>query len=167
MFRTLIYQSSGAYDYSVELPLWSCVLGSMCVGVSVWLEKRGFETCRNHVSLISFVIPVVFNKLIRVKCMYLSNKTSFDGRGIYSIYCIRYNYVFLRWTMAIFRLYMKYLVSSYTRLIMGYMQWGGRRWGGHEILLCHGVWEVWVHGVSAVICISRTHKIWHHKPKYY
>jgi len=36
MFRTLIYPSSEAYDYSVELPHWSCVLGSMCVGVSVW-----------------------------------------------------------------------------------------------------------------------------------
>jgi len=36
MFRTLIYPSSGAYIYSVELPHWSCILGSMCVGVSVW-----------------------------------------------------------------------------------------------------------------------------------
>jgi len=35
MFRTLIYPSSGTYDYYVELPHWSCVLGSMCVGVSV------------------------------------------------------------------------------------------------------------------------------------
>jgi len=33
MFRTLIYPSSVVYDYSVELPHWSCVLGSMCVGV--------------------------------------------------------------------------------------------------------------------------------------
>ena len=37
MFRTLIYPSSGAYEYSAELPHWSCVTGSMCVGVSVWL----------------------------------------------------------------------------------------------------------------------------------
>ena len=41
MFRTLIYPSSGAYDYSVELPHWSCVLGSMCVGVTVWLGWSG------------------------------------------------------------------------------------------------------------------------------
>ena len=41
MFRTLIYPSSGAYDDSVELPHWSCVLGSMCVGVSVWLGWSG------------------------------------------------------------------------------------------------------------------------------
>ena len=30
MFRTLIYPSSGAYDYSVELPHWSCVLAEAC-----------------------------------------------------------------------------------------------------------------------------------------
>ena len=66
---------------------------------------------------IRFVIPVVFNKLTRVEFMYLSNTTLFDGRGIYSIYYIRYNYVFRHLTMAIFRLYMKYLVNSYTGLL--------------------------------------------------
>jgi len=58
-----------------------------------------------------FVIPVVLNKLIRLECMYWSNKTVFDGRDMYSIYCISYNYMFRRLTLAIFRLYMKYLVS--------------------------------------------------------
>ena len=81
MFRTLIYPSSGASDYSVELPHWSyyswfdvlefrcgwvgvvsmlqayqelatillnnhiglIVLGSMCVGVSVWLGWSGIR----------------------------------------------------------------------------------------------------------------------------
>ena len=37
-FRTLIHPSSGACDFSIESPHWSCVLGSMCVGVSVWLQ---------------------------------------------------------------------------------------------------------------------------------
>jgi len=37
MFRTLIHPSSGAYDFSIVSPHWSCVLVSMCVGVSVWL----------------------------------------------------------------------------------------------------------------------------------
>jgi len=37
MFRTLIHPSSGACDFSIESPHWSCVLVSMCVGVSVWL----------------------------------------------------------------------------------------------------------------------------------
>jgi len=37
MFRTLIHPSSGACDYSIVSPHWSCVLVSMCVGVSVWL----------------------------------------------------------------------------------------------------------------------------------
>ena len=59
--------------------------------------------------IIRFVIPVVFNKLIRVECMYLSNTTLFDGTGIYSIYYIRYNHMFRRLTVAIFRLYTKYL----------------------------------------------------------
>jgi len=43
MFRTLIYPSSGACDYSVALPLWSIVLGSMYVGVSVWLGWSGIR----------------------------------------------------------------------------------------------------------------------------
>jgi len=51
-----------------------------------------------------------------VECMYLSNTTLFGGKGISSIYYIRYNYMFRLLTMAIFRLYMKYLVSSYTGL---------------------------------------------------
>ena len=64
--------------------------------------------------------------LIRVECMYLSNTALFDCRGVSSIYYIRYNYMFRHLTMAIFRFYMKYLVSSYTRLNMGCIQWGGR-----------------------------------------
>jgi len=43
MFRTLIYPSSGACDYSVESPHWLCVLVSMCVGVSVWLVWSGIR----------------------------------------------------------------------------------------------------------------------------
>jgi hypothetical protein len=43
MRSTLIYLSSGADDYSVELPHWLCVLGSMCVGVSVWLGWHGMN----------------------------------------------------------------------------------------------------------------------------
>jgi len=37
MFRTLIHPSSVACDFSIISPHWSCVLVSMCVGVSVWL----------------------------------------------------------------------------------------------------------------------------------
>ena len=43
MFRTLIHTSSGACDYSVELPHWPIVPGSMCVGVSVWLSWSGIR----------------------------------------------------------------------------------------------------------------------------
>jgi len=60
MFRTLIYPSSGACDYSVELPHWSCILGSMCVGVSVWLGWSGIHVagflCAQHVSDINISI---------------------------------------------------------------------------------------------------------------
>jgi len=37
MFRTLIHPSSGACDFYIESPHWSCVLVSMCFDVSVWL----------------------------------------------------------------------------------------------------------------------------------
>ena len=65
MFRTLIYPSLGACDYSVELPHWFFVLGSMCVGVSVWLVWSGihvagwnssYYVCAQHVSGINISI---------------------------------------------------------------------------------------------------------------
>ena len=43
MFRTLIYPSSGACDFSIVSPHWLCVLVSMCVGVSVWLGWGGIR----------------------------------------------------------------------------------------------------------------------------
>ena len=42
-FRTLIHPSSGACDFSIVSPHWSCVLVSMCVGVSVWLGLGGIR----------------------------------------------------------------------------------------------------------------------------
>ena len=51
MFRTLIYPLSGACDYSVESPHWSIVLGSMCVGVSVWLGWSGIRVAQHSFSL--------------------------------------------------------------------------------------------------------------------
>ena len=43
MFRTLIHPSSGTCDFSIVLPHWSCVLVSMCVGVSVWEGLGGIR----------------------------------------------------------------------------------------------------------------------------
>jgi len=43
MFRTLIHPSSGACDFSIVSPHWSCVLVSMCVGVSVRLGWGGIR----------------------------------------------------------------------------------------------------------------------------
>jgi len=46
MFRTLIHPSSGACDFSIVSPHSSCVLVSMCVGVSVWLGWGGICVAR-------------------------------------------------------------------------------------------------------------------------
>jgi len=43
MFRTLIHPSSGAFDFSIVSPRWSCVLVSMYVGVFVWLGWGGIR----------------------------------------------------------------------------------------------------------------------------
>jgi len=60
MFRKLIYPSSGACDYSVELPHWSIVLGSMCVGVSVWLGWSGIRVagCSLHSACNTDTTPI-------------------------------------------------------------------------------------------------------------
>jgi len=42
MFRALIYPSSGVCDFSL-VSHWSCVLVSICVGVSVWLGWGGIR----------------------------------------------------------------------------------------------------------------------------
>ena len=43
MFRTLIHPSSGACDFYIVSPHWSCVLVWMCVGVLVWLGWGGIR----------------------------------------------------------------------------------------------------------------------------
>jgi len=43
MFRTLIHPSSGACDFSIVSPHWSCVLVSVCVLVSMWLGWSGIR----------------------------------------------------------------------------------------------------------------------------
>ena len=75
----------------------------------------------------------------------MSTTAFFNGRGVYSIYYIRYNYMFRRLTMAFIRLYMKYLVSSYTRLIWAVYcgEVGGEV--GTRYRMCHRGWVGWVH----------------------
>jgi len=43
---------------------------------------------------------------------------------VYLHFYLRHNYMFLLFTIAIFRLYMNPLESSYTRFNMGCVQWG-------------------------------------------
>ena len=84
--------------------------------------------------------------------MYLCNTTLFDGTDIYSIYYIMYNYMFRRLIMAIFRLYMKYLVSSYTRLIWAVYSGEVGVKMATRYRMCHRGWVGWVHGDSDKIC---------------
>jgi len=52
MFRTLMYPSSEACDFSIVSPQWSCVLVSVCVGVSVWLGWGGIRVAGFFISLL-------------------------------------------------------------------------------------------------------------------
>ena len=60
--------------------------------------------------------------------------------------------MFRRLTMAIFRLYMKYLVSSYTRFIWAVYSGEVGDEVGTRSRVCHGGWAVWVQGGTAVMC---------------
>jgi len=87
-------------------------------------------------------------KQTRIKRMYLSNTTLFDGRDICRIYYIKHNYMLRLLTMVIFRLYMKYLVSSYTRLMWAVYSEEVTGEVGTKSRMCYGKWAVWVHGDS-------------------
>jgi len=61
--------------------------------------------------------------------------------------------MFRRLTMAIFRLNMKYLVSSYTGFI--WVVYSGEVGGevGTRSRLCHRGWVVWVHGGTLLLYV--------------
>ena len=61
--------------------------------------------------------------------------------------------MFRRLTMAIFRLHMQYLVRSYTRFICAV--YSGEVGGevGTRSPMCHGGWEVWVHGGTLLLYV--------------
>jgi len=92
--------------------------------------------------------------LTGVECRYLSNTTLFDGRGISSIYYIRYNYMFRRFGhfQVVHEILSMRLYETYYGLYTV-----GRVGGevGTRSRMCHGGWEVWVHGVSTIICMSK------------
>jgi len=67
-------------------------------------------------------------EMTNVQCVCSSNTTIFIGR-IKSIFYKRCNYMFRRLIMAIFRLYVKYLLSSYTKHTWAlYMGREGVKW---------------------------------------
>jgi len=59
--------------------------------------------------------------------MYLSNTNLFDGRGIYIIYYMRYNYMFRHLTMTIFRLRNEKLSKQLYSTYVGSIQQGSKR----------------------------------------
>ena len=103
--------------------------------------------------VIRFVIPVVFINCLEWSVCTCLTQLVFNGRGIYSIYYIRYNYMFRCLTMAIFRLYMKYLVSGYTRLTWAVYSGEVGVEVGMRYHMCHRGWEVWVHGGTLLLFV--------------
>ena len=73
----------------------------------------------------------VYNKL---GCVYLSDTTIRWKMYVYLLHKI--NYMFRPLSLAIFRLIIEnlnHLLSSYTRPMWFYIQWGCKAWGGNEI----------------------------------
>jgi len=52
MFRTLIHPSSGACDFSIVSPHWSCVLVSMC-GDTIEKSQAPVDGCINVRNMLS------------------------------------------------------------------------------------------------------------------
>ena len=65
----------------------------------------------------------------------------------------KYNYMFRCLTMAIFMLYIKYLVSSYMRLIWAVYSGEVRDEVGTRSRMCHKGWVVWVQGGTVLLYI--------------
>ena len=84
--------------------------------------------------------------------MYLSNTTLFDGRDMCRLYYIKYNYMFRHLIMAIFRLRMKNLVNSYTRLMWAVYSGEVRGEVGTRSRMCYVGWAVWVHVGYVILC---------------
>ena len=62
-FRTLIHPSSEACAFSIESPLWSCVLVSMCVGVLVWLGWGGIRVAGQSAQHVSDINTSIMRSL--------------------------------------------------------------------------------------------------------
>jgi len=56
MFRTVVHPSSEACNFSIVSPHWSCVLVSMCVGVSVWVGWAGIQHTSKQEHMTNVVI---------------------------------------------------------------------------------------------------------------
>ena len=73
MFRILIYPSSGAYDYSVELPHWSyCSWFDVCWSFGV-VGLEWYPYCR--------LKPATHSKPTTPKLQHTSNQEQYDQCG--------------------------------------------------------------------------------------
>ena len=69
MFRTLIQPSSGACDFSIVSPHWSCVFVSVCVGVSVWLGWGGIRVAGFYAQDVSNINTSIIRSLCLFYCI--------------------------------------------------------------------------------------------------
>jgi hypothetical protein len=106
-------------------------------------------------TIIRFVTPFVFkNKLEWSVCPCLTQLYWWEIY-IYRIYYMKINYMFRPLTMAIFRLRMKNLVSSYTRHMWAVYSGEVRGEVGTRFRMCCVGWVVWVHGVLLLYVMTR------------
>jgi len=61
----------------------------------------------------------------------------------YKVFFIRYNYIFWRLIMAIFKLYMKYLLSSFTKHSWALYRGKGGGKVGTTSRICQKFWAAW------------------------
>ena len=72
MFRTLIHPSLGVCDFSIVSPHRSCVLVSMCVGVSVWLGWGGIRVAGFYAQDVSNINTSIIRSLRLFYCITTS-----------------------------------------------------------------------------------------------
>jgi dihydrodipicolinate synthase/N-acetylneuraminate lyase len=79
MFRRLIHPLSGACDFSILSPHWSCVLVSMCVGVTVWLGWGGIRVAGSSGACDFTIVSPHWSCVLVSMCVGVSVWLGWDG----------------------------------------------------------------------------------------
>ena len=152
-----------SFIHSASVPVAAVANVSVCeCQVATFHAVYSVQMQENPGIIIRFVIPVVFT--INYNGVNLLSNTTMWWRDIYYYYYYYYienNYMFRRLIMAIFRLYMNHLVSSYTNIYIyiwaTYIGKRGEGKVGTRYRICQNGWDVrdaWrVHGVIK-LCLS-------------